>query len=116
MRRLIVNRWWALILALVLSATGVATLSAVGYADGGAQLGEPGGGGSGGGGPTGSGDPDIPINTGKTMNRQTAARPGRAGVFGAGRGGVGDATGAQLVWLFRYRMALQVFRTYVLRF
>lgn len=114
MRRIIVNRWWALILALVLSATGVATLPTVGRADGGAQMGEPGGSG-GGGDPTGSGDPDIPINTGKSVNRQTA-RPGRAGVFGANRGGVGDATGAQLVWQFRYRMALQVFRAYVLRY
>jgi hypothetical protein len=115
MRGIIVNRWWAFILTLVLSVTGAVALPSVGRADGGGmQVGDPSSN-PGGGDPTNSGDPDIPINTGKGTYRPTA-RSGRAGVFVSRRSGAGDATGAQLIWLYKYRIALQVFRGYVLHF
>jgi hypothetical protein len=88
-------------------------LPGVGRADGGGnQVGDPGQN-PGGGDPTGAGDPDIPINTGRAGNRPNA-RYGRAGLYGTNRTGAGDAT-AQIVWLYKYRIALQAFRAYVLR-
>ena len=115
MRRFMVNRWWTLCLALVLSLAGVLAVPSVGRSDGGGA--NVGGEGSGGGGtidPSGAGDPDIPINTGKGSTKPTA-RLGRANVY-AGPRGTGDATAAQIVWVYKYRIALQMFRVFVLRF
>src|SRR5690349_4750406 len=117
MPRFMVTRWWALALAIVLGIAGVMGTPSVGRTDaGGALVGE-GGGDPGNTGGTSSGDPDVPINTGKS-SWKPAYKYGRTGTLGmVSRQSVGDAPSApQVVWAYKYRLALQLFRAYVLRF
>jgi len=116
MRRIISIRWWALALALTLSVSGIALAPHSVVAGGtGNQMGDPTGSFDGGEQPsTLVGDPDSPTNTGKP----TRSLPvnGRAGLYSASRRGAGDASGESLVWMYRYRIALQLVRAFILRF
>jgi hypothetical protein len=114
MRRFMVNRWWAFALAMVLSVAGVVALPAKGRADGGpSRVDEP---------PlpawdptASAGDPDVPINTGKQAWKPAARRFGSPSGLGNGRG-AGDAQLTPIAWSYSFRIALRVFRLYVMRF
>ncbi len=65
--------------------------------------------------PTNAGDPDIPINTGKCTLKPMSRTTRPASTTYSSPVSVGDATTAQLVWLYKFRIALQMFRVFVLR-
>jgi hypothetical protein len=122
MPRFILNRWWTVILVLVLSAAGVASLSRPSLADptdvGGKGIGD-----TGGGDmplpvpdPQGSGDPDSPSGSGKTAPTNVGSSyGGRIGPMNLG--GVGDASrfGSARMWM-RVHLAMGMLKYYYLRF
>ncbi|MCC6348968.1 MAG: hypothetical protein IT347_05150 [Candidatus Eisenbacteria bacterium] len=116
MRRFKSNRWWILILAIVLSVAGVVLVPAVGLADRGSDgvIGNNPSDGSGPPDPQGTGDPDSPSGSGKA-NLQL----GGGTYYGTiGSSGVGDAaeSGLAPAWKLRIRIALGVLKTFYLRF
>ncbi len=115
MLRFIVNRWWTFAIALTLCFGGFVALPAAGRADGGGSLVGDGTSCPGSTDPSSSaGDPDSPTNTGKPYTKWGAGYYSRSGVMGASRN-VGDVP-TQLVWVYRYRIVLRLFRAFVLRF
>lgn len=113
MRRFIVNRTWTWGLVLLLGVAGVVTLPRIGLADpGGAQIGGEDSGSPGTYDPTGSGDPDVPMGGAKGASRP-AVRGGRAVMPGEVQPGTHTPVTPQAIWLFKFRIALQVFRAVV---
>lgn len=116
MRRFTSNRWWILILALVLSVAGVASMPAAGFAATGTDgtIGNDPSGGTGTPDPQGTGDPDSPSGSGKS-NLQSGGDTfyGTIGTVGAGDATVKRVTPA---WMIRIRIALGMLKTYYLRF
>jgi len=109
MPRFKMNRWWTLVLALVLGVAGSLSVPTVGRADGGrVAVDNPGDPSGPGGTPTGTGDPDSPSNSGKSQ-RQLRGQ--------AGRGTSPDLGGVKTPDLaVRLRVAMQILRLYFLRF
>lgn len=122
MPRFILNRWWTVILALVMSVAGVASLSRLSFAETG-DVGGKGVGDTGGGDtplpvpdPQGAGDPDSPSGSGKTAPTSVGSSyGGRIGPMGLS--GVGDASrlGSARMWM-RVRLAMGMLKYYYLRF
>lgn len=115
MRRFGVNRWWTLILALVLSVVSVASMPAAGYADKGGADGIIGGNdlGTDPPNPQGSGDPDMPSGNGRP-----ALLRGGVELYGsAGTVGVGDTAvkGNAPYWM-KVRLALSALKLFYLRY
>jgi hypothetical protein len=114
MRRFNSNRWWILILALVLSVAGVAFLPSAGFADKGADgtIGnDPGG--TNPPDPGGIGDPDSPSGSGKS-NLQS----GGGTFYGTtSASGVGDARRVRVerIWM-QVRITLGMLKYYYLKF
>lgn len=106
------NRWWVLILALVLSVSGVASMPAASFADTGDD-------GSTEGGtvtppsPQGAGDPDSPSGSGKN-----SVQSGGGTYYGTvSTPGVGDAaTRTAAPYWMRVRLALGMLKYFYLRF
>jgi len=122
MRRLMLNRWWTFVLALVLSVVGVVSLPAASWAvDGtGGLIGDgssdPIGSSPGAPDPSGAGDPDSPSNSGRTGSARQSLNGGRAGIFGMHSTGDARVSSYDAVWMMRVRIALSTFRVYYLRF
>jgi hypothetical protein len=115
MSRFVRNRGWTIAVALVLSLTSIVYLPSVGRADGGGQyMGDGVAGTPGNPGTPGYGDPDIPINNGKGSARPMVRVRGTLR-SSSSVGGVGDTTTSQNVWVFRIRIALQVYRILIVR-
>ena len=115
MRRFISNRWWILILALMLSVAGVAFLPSAGLADKGADgtIGSDSGDDNNPPDPGGIGDPDSPSGSGKS-NLQS----GGGTYYGTtSTSGVGDArrVRAERMWM-KVRITLGMLKYYYLRF
>lgn len=114
MRRFISNRWWILILALVLSVAGVAFLPSAGFAEWGSDgtIGnepgddtppEPGG----------IGDPDSPSGSGKS-----SIQSGGGTYYGTtSTSGAGDARRVRVerMWM-KVRITLGMLKYYYLKF
>jgi len=120
MRRSQWNRWWTFALAFVVLAGCVASLPAGALANqsaNGGTLGDgnpPGSQQPGTPNPQGSGDPDSPTGRSGSKPGSGASRPG-TGDYGAGRisePGMPGGSG----WMLKVRIAMDVFRFYVLRF
>lgn len=114
MRRFKVNRWWTLILALVLGVLGAVSTPTAALADKGSDGTIVGGGDLPPPDPQGSGDPDSPSGSGKSN-----LLSGGAVQYGTtGTAGVGDTSVRRYRsdLLMRVRFALGVLKYYYLRF
>lgn len=115
MRRFKSNRWWTLILALVLSVVGVELLPAVGIADKGTDgtIGNTGTDGTIPPNPQGAGDPDSPSGSGKSSVKSGGGwNYGTIGTFGVGDASVEPAAPIKM----RVRLALGMLKYFYLRF
>ena len=115
MRRFNSNRWWTLILALVLSVAGVAFLPSAGFADKGSDgtIGGDTGDNNNPPEPGGIGDPDSPSGSGKS-----SVQSGGGTYYGTiSTSGVGDARRMRVdrKWM-QVRITLGMLKYYYLRF
>jgi len=117
MRRFNSNRWWILILALVLGVAGVAFLPSAGFADKGAD----GTIGSDTGDPThppdpgGIGDPDSPTGSGKSTIQSGGGT--YYGTISTSTSGAGDARRMRAErFMMQVRITLGMLKHYYLRF
>ena len=114
MRRFNSNRWWILILALVLGVAGVVFLPSAGYADRGADgtIGNDSGDHQNPPDPGDIGDPDSPSGSGKS-----SVQSGGATYYGTiSTSGVGDARRmrTERIWM-QARIALGMLKYYYLK-
>ena len=119
MRRFSMNRWWAFVLALLVSVAGVGSLPFDVRADSGTGLY---GDGTNDGRspntpppPSGSGDPDFPSTPGKqAVAKPGAQRLGSPAQFSSSASGEGVNAGTA-VWMIRFRVAMRMLRAYYQR-
>ena len=116
MRRFNSNRWWTLVLALVLSVASVAAFPAMGHAGKGTDgtIGSSTPGGTYTPPPQGSGDPDSPSGSGSPQSQlgsgmQTYGITPTAGV------GDADVWAPMTIWQMRVRLALGALKYFFLR-
>jgi hypothetical protein len=108
MPRFITNRWWTLILALVLGVGVVFAQPHRAFADNGSYLSNGDGGSGGAAPPTGNGDPDVP--TAPTKGAGGRSFSPTLGLYGAQTVGDSRATQSALIW--RLQVVMRMLRAF----